>query len=101
MKKPHVNKTNPSAKILGDIMRICFLIGEETEYDAHFGWAAHVNSLSVRVFNKGSWSGQMQLEFNEYLNLGPDASGFHFSTDTYPKFKEFYDTLKAFYEANQ
>ncbi|MBY6138554.1 hypothetical protein KUV26_03820 [Leisingera daeponensis] len=49
MKKPHRNKTNPCTRIHGEMAQTCFLIGEETDFEAHFSWSAHVNQLDVHV----------------------------------------------------
>jgi hypothetical protein len=97
----HANQTNPCARVLADIAQTCFLIGEETEFQAHMSWAAHVNQLEVRVLPKGAtWDKHAKLELNEYVNIAK-TTGIgtdDFATDTYPKVKRFARELKAFYE---
>lgn len=102
MKAKQLNQVNPCARVLGQIAKTCFLIGAETNFDAHFDWAAHVNQVTVRVFPKGATAGEHTvLEFCEYINL-PNSSGpwclDEFRTDTFPKVKAFSDQLAAFYE---
>lgn len=97
----HSNKTNPCAKVLGQIAQTCFLIGEETDFDAHMDWAAHVNEITVQVTPSGAGRQHAVLEFDEYLNI-PSTDGWssEFRTDTYPKVKKFAAELDAFYRAH-
>lgn len=94
------NQVNPCSRVLGEIARLCFLIGEETDYDAHLSWSAHVNQLSVHVTPKGARHDHAVLSIDEYMNI-PKTTGIFtddFRTDTYAKVKDFAKKLAAFYE---
>ncbi len=100
MTKKFRNQINPCAKVLSDIARICFLINEETEFDAHFEWAGHVNNIDVYITPKKSGRAHAVMKFEEYINI-PKSSDFYadeFRTDTYPAAKKFAIELQRFYE---
>ncbi|GLP86266.1 hypothetical protein [Tritonibacter mobilis] len=104
MKTPHRNKTNPCARVLADMARTCFLIGEETDFDAHFRWSAHVNEVEVTVTPANASLDHAVLQLDEYLNIpsrGGRWSENEFRTDTYPRVKAFAKELEAFYLAHQ
>ena len=102
MKPHHENKVNPCARLIGQIAQECFLIGAETEFEAHFSWSAHVNELNVEVRPKSANSHiHNVMEIAEYINI-PTTSGCwggsDFRTDTYPKVKNFLSELRSFRE---
>lgn len=100
-KRPHENKTNPCARIIADIAHTCFLIGEETHFDADFRWSGHVSEVEVIVVPARSSLEHSVLEFREYLNIAGGDNGWvhpEFGTDTYPKVKAFAAKLKQFHQ---
>lgn len=101
MPRETLNKINPCARILAEMAKTCFLIGEETDFHAQFTWAAHVNELQIYVTPKGASIDHAVLEFNDYINI-PEVSQFmlssHLGEATYPRVKRFAAELKAFHQ---
>ncbi|AQS46515.1 hypothetical protein BMG03_00910 [Thioclava nitratireducens] len=104
MKKPQINEPNACARIISKIAHTCFLIGAETEFDAHFDWHGHVNLIRVMVFPKGviSWHPRDAiLRFEEYLKLPSTARHPDFWTGTCQQAEKFAVQLNAFREENR
>ena len=101
MPRETLNKINPCARILAELAKTCFLIGEETDFHAQFTWAAHVNELQIYVTPKGASIDHAVLEFNDYINI-PKVSQFMLSSQlgeaTYSRVKRFADEFKAFHQ---
>lgn len=97
----HANQVNPCARVLADMAKLCFLINEETGFDAFFNWSGHVNEVDIWIAPKGTNRDHAVLVFDEYMNI-PKTTGMYtddWRTDTYPKVKKFADELRRFYES--
>lgn len=104
MRQPTPNKLNPCARIIGELAQVCFLICEETKFDAEFSWAAHVSELMISVKPEGRYTAGALLELDEYVTIAPPRSGWgelgRMGEDTYPKLKAFLAELKKFHQKN-
>lgn len=89
---------NSNAKLMADIAATCFLITNETDFDAHLNYSAHVDSIEVRVFPQGNWTHPV-LSFEEYLCCNSRDRGFDKSSlglGKAPEFRAFLKRLRAF-----
>ena len=99
MKAKTKNQINPCAKVVSEIMKTCFLINEETDFDAHFLWSGHVNNLDLVITPKNSSREHAVIRFEEYLNTPSKYDwGSELGTETYASFKKLSADLKEFYE---
>lgn len=100
----HKNETIPCSIVLADIVALCFLINEETNFTAYFCWYGNCNTATVSVISKNGFERDAVLKMDGCLNISGqsgNAKDFEFCTDTYPQFQQFKDDLMRFYEANR
>lgn len=92
-----MSNLNRNAQTLGEIANLCYLITNETKYDAWFEYHAHVNQITVRVHLEGDFLSEPSFKFDDYLQdkrVGPyDRDLGH---DTRPKFLRLKRDLTAF-----
>jgi len=103
MKRPTLNKVNPCARVISELAHVCFMIGEETEFDAHFSWSAHVNELQITLQPEGRYAADPIMALDEYVNIPTVAMWGHYpkiGEDTLPKLKAFLAELKKFHQKN-
>lgn len=97
------NKINPCARVISELAQVCFMIGEETEFDASFFWSAHVNGLQIDIKPEGKYAAEPIMVLDEYVII-PTVSmwGYHskLGEDTLPALKVFLAELKKFHRKN-